>query len=333
MQLIHPINQDNKQAPVILSAGGTWIKLWDPLTGSCLAAVPTKHSKTITSVCMTTIIRDDLTEDDDGKEVNKKVYNRRILTAGLDGLIRIHSADDIFTAEPGQVKRQIQLIYVHGIKFAKAITAMSFSPDNNRLVIGFSDGKVTVRQKAKVVLQGAKRKSKIITPKAGTFSFFLRGANAPADADDHVVQAQKKKKLQKFDDSLKKFRYADALDEATSARDPNAVLAVIEELGRRRGLTLALSNRDEETLEPILSFTVNFISNPRYAPLLIGVANILCDIYGNIMGQSEVIDELFQRLRRNIKGECATQKILTRLLGQIDVVMYTAQEQEQPDYD
>jgi len=326
MQIVRPVNEDN-QSPIVLSAGGTWMKLWDSMAGSCLATVPTKHSKTITSVCLTTIIRDELVDGDDGKDGSRKVYNRRIVTAGLDGLLRIHSADDIFTNESNRVKGRIRLPYVHGIKFGKAISAMSFSPDFTRLVIGFSDGKVTVRQRAKLVVQGAKRKSNIISPKAGTFSFFTRGTNAQADADDHVVQVQKKKKLQKFDDNLKKFRYADALDDALLARDPNAVLAVIEELGRRRGLILALSNRDEETLEPILSFTANFISNPRFAPTLIGVANLLCDIYATILGQSEVIDELFEKLRRNIKVECATQKILTRLVGQIDSVMYAAQEQ------
>jgi len=104
-------------------------------------------------------------------------------------------------------------------------------------------------------------------------------------------------------------------------------MAVLEELGRRRGLSQALSNRDEETLEPILAFTSNFISSPRFTPLLIGVANQLCDIYGDIAGQSDTIDEHFEKLRKQVQGECKTQKTLLRLLGQIDAVMYAAEVQ------
>jgi U3 small nucleolar RNA-associated protein 15 len=102
-------------------------------------------------------------------------------------------------------------------------------------------------------------------------------------------------------------------------------VAVLEELGRRRGLITALSNRDEETLEPLLSFTTNFISNPRYTPLLVGVANEMCNIYSNVFGQSETIDEYFEKLQLHVKNECNTQSLLLQLVGQIDTVMYAAE--------
>jgi len=103
------------------------------------------------------------------------------------------------------------------------------------------------------------------------------------------------------------------------------IVAVLEELGRRRGLLTALSNRDEETLEPILAFTTSFISNPRYTPLLVGVANQLCDIYSNVFGQSESIDVYFEKLQFQVKEECRTQSSLLQLIGQIEAVMYAAE--------
>jgi len=106
---------------------------------------------------------------------------------------------------------------------------------------------------------------------------------------------------------------------------------VLEELGRRRGLITALSNRDEETLEPLLAFTTTFISNPRYTPLLVGVANQLCDIYSNVCGQSDTIDEYFEKLQLHVKDECNTQSILLHLIGQIDAVMYTAETANKED--
>lgn len=103
------------------------------------------------------------------------------------------------------------------------------------------------------------------------------------------------------------------------------VIAVIEELGKRRGLTIALSNRDEDSLDAILSFTIRFIDNPQYTPHLIGVAHILCDIYGSLRGQSAVVDELFAKLREKVANECSVQRMLLRLLGQIDFVMTTSE--------
>ena len=73
--------------------------------------------------------------------------------------------------------------------------------------------------------------------------------------------------------------------------------------------------------ESILSFTTKFITKPRYSPVLIGVADKLCDIYSGVVGQSENIDEYFDKLRRHVKDECRTQKSLLRLIGQIDAVM------------
>jgi U3 small nucleolar RNA-associated protein 15 len=103
------------------------------------------------------------------------------------------------------------------------------------------------------------------------------------------------------------------------------VIADIEEMGKRWGLTIALSNRDKESLDAIMSFTVRFVDDPLYTPHLIGVAHILCDIYGTLRGQSAMVDELFDTLREKVANECTIQKMLLRLLGQINYVMTTAE--------
>ena len=104
---------------------------------------------------------------------------------------------------------------------------------------------------------------------------------------------------------------------------PRTVVAVLEELGKRQGLTIALSNRDEESLEPILSFIVRYITRPRFAALLIGVTNILINIYREVAGQSEMIDELFAKLQNQISEEIRTQKVLFRVVGQLDAILAT----------
>lgn len=324
--VINPTDTSLFQSPLLLSAGGTTVKLWDPKLGTCLTTLRTKHSKTITSIALVSIMRS--SDEDSEVGTTNQVVKKRLITAGLDGLIRIHSADELFESPVSKDKKlkkpSWEFPYLHGVRTSEPITALAMSPDSTRFIVGTSSGLVTVRQRAKFVMQGVKRKS-MYEPKAGTYSYFMRGMGSEADADDHVIMLQKKKKLKKYDVLLQKFRYGDALDEALSSRDPNGILAVLEELGRRRGLTIALSNRDEETLEPLLAFTASFISNPRYTPVLVGVANQLCDIYSHVFGQSETIDEYFQKLHAQVKNECKTQSTLNQLIGQIDAVMYTAE--------
>ena len=202
--LVLPSSETQPQ-PLIVSAGGTTVKVWNPLTGECVVDLNTKHSKTITSICLIDIIRN----DELGKE---RISNKRLVTAGLDGLIRIHAADDISANLP----------YLHGVKTPHPITAIRASPDGARFVVGTSNGIVTVRQRAKIIPQGVslKRKARV---QAGTYSYFMRGADVSADADDHIVLLDKKRKLKSYDVMLKQFRYGDALDEALNGRQPDAV--------------------------------------------------------------------------------------------------------------
>ena len=226
------IQPSKTETPIVISAGGTTIKLWNPLIGECLSTIQTKHNKTITSLCLATIVRGEKENNDEetGKQTMKNI-SKRIISAGLDGLIRIYSADNLFGLSDETVQSdasmKYHLQYLHGVKTAQPITALSMSPDNTRFVVGSSSGFVTVRQRAKYVRQGLKRKNRDET-RAGTYTYFMRGATALADADDHVVLLQKKKKLQKYDIFLQKFRYGEALDAALNSRDPNAVSSLLD---------------------------------------------------------------------------------------------------------
>jgi len=304
--LLQP-NADSKNSPPwLLSAGGTTIKVWNPLTGKCVCTCQTQHSKTITSLVA-------MVRTKDGESADSEEASWRILTAGLDGLVRIHTWNN----ETGQVK------HIHGVKLSDPITSMAVNETYERLVIGTSTGYVLVKERSKSIPQSKRKRES----RAGTYAYFTRGMNVSADAGNDFValQNEKKRKLSSFDLALRQFRYGDALDDALNTRQPQAVVAVLEELGKRRGLTIALSNRDEETLEPILSFTVRYITRPQFSSLLIGVAHKLCDIYGDVAGQSETIDELFDKLRNQVSSECRVQKSLLRIVGQLDAIMSMAE--------
>ena len=208
--------------------------------------------------------------------------------------------------------------HLYSTKLDESISSVASDKSGDRFAIGTTTGNVIVKMRGPSVQQSKRMRD----PRAGTYAFFQRGMNAEAGEGDYTVTNQgKKRKLRSFDVALKQFRYGDALDDALATRRPRDVVAVLEELGRRRGLANALGNRDEEMLEPVLSFTIRYITKPHFTGLLVGIANKLIDIYGDVAGQSETIDELFAKLKTQVANECRAQKSLLRLVGHIDAIM------------
>ncbi|KAL7549399.1 hypothetical protein ACHAWF_012668 [Thalassiosira exigua] len=305
--------------PLLVSAGGTTLKVWNPLNGSCVGTFPTKHAKTVTSLCLLDVA-DETGDDEEG--VGRR---RHVLTGGLDGLIRVHSASTEDLAAGS-------LPYLHGLQLGEPVSALALSKDGSRLAVGTTSGTVRVHRRRPPPRLAVDDEGARPEPRHGTYSYFRRGAHEPSrDPDDYLLAHQKKKRLAEYDVLLRKFRYGDALDAALAKRQPQAVVAVVEELGRRRGLTIALSNRDEDSLDAVLSFCVRFVDDPRYAAHLAGVAHILCDVYGHLGGQSAAVDELFRRLREKVANECAVQKMLLRMLGQIDYVVTKAEMMDEEE--
>jgi U3 small nucleolar RNA-associated protein 15 len=294
----------------VVSAGGTSMKLFDIVSNTLLRENDSSHSKTITSVSLVNMVgspNDSTVGEDSGAQ-------QRLLSTGLDGFLRIYDP--------------MTFHCLHGSKAPMPLLCTAVSPSstkenasNRLLVTGSSNGLLTVRQRPRPIAAQPKRE-----PRAGTYSYFMRGASSLPSADDYTVELQRKQRLLPFDKALRQFRYGEALDEALSTKTPLIVSAVLEELSKRRsGLEIALSNRDEETLEPILAFCARYIVQPRFAPLLTGVVHVLLDIYEDVLGQSAMIDELFNRLKRAVEGEVLAEQRLLRLLGQVDGIITVAE--------
>ena len=52
-----------------------------------------------------------------------------------------------------------------------------------------------------------------------------------------------------------------------------------------------------------------------------GVAHKMIDIYGVVAGESDLVDELFKKLKHQVGLECRAQKGLMLLVGQIDSII------------
>merc|ERR1711907_365149 len=259
----------------------------------------THHRKTITALLP--VLRTNYQDD----ETRTKKIILRILSASLDGVVQIH----YWNGATGSMRN------LFSTKLTESITSVATDETGDRFAFGTITGHAIFKMKGLPVAVKRKR-----SPQAGTYSFFQRGMNAEPSAGDYTVTTKNKRprKLNKHNQALKQFRYAEALDIVLSTRHPKNIAGVFEELGKRRGLTHALPNRDEETLEPILRFVTRYIKRPNYTSILIGVSHTLIDIYGDVVGESEVIDGLFRKLRYQIKVECKAQKSLMLLVGQIE---------------
>eukprot|EP00548_Thalassiothrix_antarctica_P016387 CAMPEP_0194179648 /NCGR_PEP_ID=MMETSP0154-20130528/13058_1 /TAXON_ID=1049557 /ORGANISM="Thalassiothrix antarctica, Strain L6-D1" /LENGTH=618 /DNA_ID=CAMNT_0038895067 /DNA_START=111 /DNA_END=1967 /DNA_ORIENTATION=+ len=298
--------------PYLLSAGGTQLKVWNFLSGQCLSTIETKHSKTITSMASMTRRT---TANDEKKD---SIVLQRILTAGLDGMIRIHA-----WSPPTNNNTSSFLKHIHGIKLQEPITSIAIDQTCLRLVIGTTKGTVFYRQQQQPTSEQSSTKRKL-TSSSG--ELILSGSANIVVGD---TNRKRYKKCQSFDKALKQFRYGDALDEALNTKNPDSVLAVLEELGRRdRGLSIALSNRDEESLEPLLSFLERTLCrSSKKSSVLIGVLNLLCDMYFADGGGTPLLEDLLGRIRGSIREEIASQKGLLRIAGMLDALLVIQQQQ------
>lgn len=66
---------------------------------------------------------------------------------------------------------------------------------------------------------------------------------------------------------------------------------------------VALRDRTEEEMEPILRFLVKYTTLPQYAGPLINVCRLVCDLYGHRLGRSVKIDELYVALHKRLAEE------------------------------
>ncbi|GAA5963769.1 hypothetical protein JCM3765_006845 [Sporobolomyces pararoseus] len=279
----------------------------DTGTEYCLKAL-SNHQKAITSLCW-------------GESENGE---KRVLSGGLDGLVKVYDPQDNWRVR-------------HTMRYGGQVMSLAVSPNNSHIVAGMSDGSLSIRTRT-----GATRKAGVpvefVTPSydailagAGSGGNVYTGSSAmeglkSVSNGEIKVSKERKRKLTEWDKMLKNFRYGDALD-SVMRKDvtPATSFALMEELIHRDGLSIALANRDDISLEPVLSFLVKHVTNPRYCSLATDVANQLIEIYTTALGLSPLIDTLFTRLRRKVDEELEFQKELTKVRGALDMIFSISQ--------
>lgn len=276
---------------LLISAGSNVIKVWDLLRGEqCIQF--SNHQKAITSLCLA-----------------KNASKSWLLSSSLDGHINIYDTSSYEV--------------VHKVQYAQPVMSVAVSPDNNFLCTGFTDGTLGIRKRFQKKEENEKKKRK------GRMVFYhnrgVTGKFQKSNEGDYVISRNRMPKLNKWDKCLKKFEYREALDHAfanwiDSKKKQNWVIAVMEELVDRGALTRALRDRDDAYVNQILTYLIRYIMSPEWSAFLIDVAKIVLNVYSEELGKPQFTKNLTQ-LRVVVEREMNVQKICTRIVGSLDLIM------------
>ncbi|KAI3449563.1 hypothetical protein Pfo_006228 [Paulownia fortunei] len=262
---------------LIATAGGNFVKLWDVIGGGKLLYSMESHNKTVTALCMGKI----------GKVNGEEAEQYRILSVSLDGYMKVFD----------YAKFKI----TYSMRFPNPLLSVGFSPDCSTRVIGTSKGTMYIgRRKAKVesedledqlglgVVENEPQR-RVLRP--SYFRYFHRGQNVKPLAGDYLIKRPKKVKLAEYDKLLKKFRHKEALVTVLNGKNPENVVAVMEELVSRRMLLKCVSNLDTEEFGLLLGFLQKYSTMPRSSDQLRGhIRNLKRDVEEEIRIQQSLLE-------------------------------------------
>lgn len=287
---------------LLFSAHGNSIKIWDLLVGNGRSLHEfSNHQKNISSIAMDS-------------------SSNRLLSSGLDGHVKIYSM------------QSMEVTY--GYHYDKPIVSMDINNDNTKVVFGFVDGTVVRRNRSLAATQGSLLGVETVSSSSSSnpaehHRKILAKHKSGTDVESGIVEVDRMTRLAPYDTQLKKFQYQQALDSALHTRNPLVVMTVLEELSHRSGLTIALSGRDETTLESLLAFIARYVAHPRYARLLVQVAHRLLDLYASVLGHSDAIDELFLKLQKQVNQEKSFRREIMKIMGSLDSIINMSSIQQQ----
>ncbi|XVF72519.1 hypothetical protein PTKIN_Ptkin12aG0127700 [Pterospermum kingtungense] len=291
---------------LIATAGGNSVKIWDLIGGGRMVYSMESHNKTVTAICVGRVRK----ENGEGE-----VMEDRILSVGLDGYMKVF--------DYGNMK------VTHSMRFPAPLMSVSFSPDCKTRAIGTANGIIFAgRRKAKENVDGTGFGS-IEEPKRWVsrptyFRYFHRGQSEKPAEGDYLVTRTKKVKLAEHDKLLKKFRHKDALVSVLGRKNPENVVAVMEELVARKKLLKCVSNLDADELGLLLMFLHKHAATPRYSSLLMGLTQKVIEMRAEDIRSSDALKGHIRNLKRSIEEEIKIQQSLQEIRGTISTLLRIA---------
>lgn len=297
---------------MIATAGGNTVKIWDLIGGGKMVYSLESHNKTVTSICVGKIM---------GQENGEETMQNRIMSVGLDGYMKVFD--------------YAKMKVTHSMRFPAPLMSIGFSQDCMARAIGTSNG----------IIFGGKRKMKekeektelgdflglgrVEEPqrrilKPTYFRYFHRSQGEKPNEGDYLIMRSKKVKLAEHDKLLKKFRHKEALVSALTGKNPENVVAVMEELVARRKLLKCVSNLDKEELGLLLGFLHKYSTMPRHSGLLMGLTRKVIEMRADDIRGSDALKDHIRNLKRSVEEEIRIQQSLQEIQGIISPLLRIA---------
>lgn len=292
-----PVLTMNQEAPVedllclssttLLSCGETGIKCWDLAAGRCYRTM-NNFTKTVTCLY------------DAGE--------RGILAGSMDGHVKVFDT----ASEKWDVK--------FGWKFGSGVLSCGISPNQKHLVVGLNSGLLTIRTRKTEprVKQGVKLQ------KSHAFARMIRGADYRGESEYHILDDNVKnnnRKLKQFEKDLNAFKWSDALDHSLlPAVSKELTVTCMEELRKRGKIRVALSGRDTSKLEPLLTWCLKTIDDPRDVYLIADYLACVMDIYSDLIGRQPVLEDIISSIEEKIDLEIQRCKEAHRIMGMLELL-------------
>ncbi|KAJ4423680.1 U3 small nucleolar RNA-associated protein 15 [Gnomoniopsis sp. IMI 355080] len=297
----------------VLAAADNAISVLDLVAAKPLRVI-TNHQKTVTSLCLAS-------------------NGKRVVSGGLDGHVKIF--------ETGSWNVVAGMKYPSPVLSLSVITAGANAADRH-LAVGMQSGVLSLktrltgtaaekeRDRARTaaitdlsqldVAKSSKRKRKEIITRSL--------ANVDSGVDfliDNDASGRKRGKEQKWQSDLRHGRYAAALDGVLDTNAPDHsklnVLTLLITLRHRSALRAAIENRDEESVQPVLSWICNHIIDPRYRAACVDVGLHLLDLYAEHVGQSAELATGFKTLRKRVTQEVEKAQLAAQTGGMLEALM------------
>ncbi|CCD26398.1 snoRNA-binding rRNA-processing protein UTP15 NDAI_0H02240 [Naumovozyma dairenensis CBS 421] len=307
-----PIYSLNHEQPVediisisptqIVSCGGPNFKIWD-LTSNKKLFERGNFNKSVT--CL------DYIQDP------QSPMNQTLIASSLDGHVKVFDPADNFTVK-------------FGWKFSSAVLSCALSPGdsqgNKHLVAGLSSGLLAIRTKKKEKKISTNKKGLTVAAaneKSNNFKRMMRGAEYQGD-QEYIVHNDKMKqqrRLRAFERNINQFKWADALDNAfVPGMAKELTLTVLQELRKRGKIRVALYNRDESSLEPLLNWCLKGIEDVRSTIVVADWIAVVLELYGDVFESSPVLQEMIVALRDKVRQEVYKAKESQRIEGMLQML-------------
>lgn len=307
---IYSLNHDQPIEDIIsisptqlASCGGSNFKVWD-LTSTKKLYERGNFNKTVT--CM------DYVENFDSP------MQSALIASSLDGHVKVFDPLDNFKVK-------------FGWKFSSAVLSCAVSPSdatgNRHLVAGMSSGLLAIRTKKKEK-KTAKRADALSAvserpTKSNNFQRMMRGSEYEGD-QEHIIhndRVKQQRRIRAFERYINQFKWSEALDSAfVPGMAKELTLTALQELRKRGKIRVALYNRDESSLEPLLNWCMKGIEDVRSATIVADWIAVVLELYGNTLESSSILRGMIVDLRNKVREEVYKAKEAQKIEGMLQLL-------------